>query len=152
MQLPLETQDIPDAASGPHTLLVEDDCAYARIVQYTLRKTQPGQSVHHVSDGAQALDYVFGRGGYADRDKFPMPGVIILDLRMPRMDGFEVLRELKSNPATRAITIVVMTSSDLTSDRQRCHEYGADRFVTKPTHIAELSENLSSIYASRHGA
>lgn len=143
-----ETRDSRNTALNPHTLLVDDDRAYARIVQHTLRRTQPGRTVHHVSDGDEALDYVFGRGSYADREKFPLPGVIILDLRMPRVDGFEVLRELKSDPATRMITVVIMTTSDLAGDRQRCREYGADRFVTKSAHLAELSSDLTAIYAS----
>lgn len=138
-----------DTASSPHTLLVEDDRAYARVVQHTLRRTQPGQSFYHVSDGEEALDYVFGRGEYGDRDRFPRPDIILLDLRMPRLDGFEVLRQLKRNPATRAITIVVMSSSDLASDQERCQEYGADQFVTKPSQIGELSQRLAAIYQPR---
>jgi two-component system, response regulator len=143
-----DTPGALDAASTLHTLLVEDDRAYARIVQCTLRRTRPGQTVYHVSDGGEALDYVFGRGDFADREKFPLPGIILLDLRMPRVDGFEVLRQLKGNPATQTITVVVMTSSDLVSDQERCHEYGADEFVTKPSEIEELSERLTAIYQS----
>jgi CheY-like chemotaxis protein len=133
-------------ATGSHTLLVEDDRAYARIVQHTFRKTLPEISVHHVSDGEAALDYVFGRGEYENRAQFPLPDIILLDLRMPRLDGFEVLRQLKRNPATRAITVVVMSSSDLPSDMERCHEYGADDFLTKPSLIGELSQRLAVIH------
>lgn len=135
-------------APGTHTLLVDDDRAYAHLVQHALRQTLPGRSCHHVSDGEAALDYVRGRGAYADRSRFPLPGVVILDLRMPRVDGYEVLRELKSDPATQAITVVVMTSSDLARDRQRCHECGADRFVTKSGQLEQLAEDLRSIYIS----
>jgi CheY-like chemotaxis protein len=137
------------AVAGSHTLLVEDDRAYARIVQHTFHKTLPDRTVHHVSDGEAALDYVLGRGEYVNREQFPLPDIILLDLRMPRLDGFEVLRQLKRNPATRAITIVVMSSSDLASDQERCQEYGADDFVTKPSQIGELSQRLAAIHG-RH--
>ena len=130
----------------PHTLLVEDDRAYARLVQHTLRRARPVQTIYHVSDGGEALDYVFGRGEFADRARFPLPDIILLDLRMPRVDGFEVLRQLKGNPETRPITVVVMTSSDLASDQARCQEYGADQFLTKPGQLTELFERLMAIY------
>lgn len=131
---------------APHTLLVEDDRAYARIIQHALRKTSPGCPVHHVTDGDEALDYVHGRGRFADRSRYPLPRLILLDLRMPRVDGFEVLQELKRDPRTRHITIVVMSTSDLASDKQLCGEYGADMFVTKPVQITELFEKLEAIY------
>ena len=129
-----------------HTLLVEDYRAYSRIVQHALRRSQPQCSVCHVTDGEDALDYVYGRGRFADRDRYPLPRLILLDLRMPRVDGFEVLRELKLDPLTREIPIVVMSSSDLASDQKRCREYGADLFITKPAHITELFRKLEAIY------
>jgi CheY-like chemotaxis protein len=137
-----------DTTSTLHTLLVEDDRAYARVVQHALRRMRPGQSVHHASDGGEALDYVFGRGRYADRANYPLPSLILLDLRMPRVDGFEVLRQLKLDPSTRDLTVVVMTSSDLPGDQQRCREYGADLFLTKPVRMQELFERLEAVYVA----
>jgi CheY-like chemotaxis protein len=137
-----------DTHSRLHTLLVEDNRAYARVVQYALGQVRPGDAVHHVSDGGQALDYIFGRGCYADRAQFPLPDLVLLDLRMPRVDGFEVLRQLKLDHCARLITVVVMTSSDMTSDAQRCREYGADLFVTKPVGMDELIERLEGVYAA----
>ncbi len=131
-----------------HTLLVEDDRAYARIVQHALRRTRPDCSFCHVTDGGDALDYVYGHGRFADRAKYPLPHLILLDLHMPRVDGFEVLRQLKRDPGTREITVVVMSSSDLPGDQQRCHEFGADMFVTKPVHMPDLFEQLEAIYES----
>lgn len=135
-------------ASTLHTLLAEDDRAYARVVQHALRRARPDISVSHVSDGAEALEYVYGRGRYADRDTYPLPRLILLDLRMPRVDGFEVLRQLKRDPCTRDIVVVVMTSSDMPCDKERCCEYGADLFVTKPVEMGELFEQLEAIYES----
>jgi len=137
-----------NTASTLHTLLAEDDRAYAFVVQHALRRTRPDSTISHVSDGAEALDYVYGRGRYADRGLYPLPRLILLDLRMPRVDGFEVLRQLKEDPCTQTITIVVMTSSDQPCDEQRCRDYGADLFVTKPVQMGELFERLSAIYES----
>lgn len=130
-----------------HTLLVEDDRAYARIVLHILRKTRPECSVFHVTDGCEALQYIQGQGMYSDRSTYPLPDLVLLDLRMPKMDGFEVLRMLKGDPRTRHLTVVVMTSSDLSIDQERCEEYGADLFITKPSYIPELAAQLDSVYA-----
>lgn len=125
------------------TLLVEDDRAYARVVQYAIRKARPECRIHHVTDGEEALDFIYGRGAYAARSAGPLPELVLLDLRMPRVDGFEVLSQIKTDPRTRAIPVVVMTSSDLESDRRRCLESGADMFLTKPVSFPELFLQIS---------
>src|SRR3954451_22119615 len=90
-------------------LLAEDDAADAELTLRALRRNNLANKVHWVKDGAEALDYIAGSGMYAGRDPV-LPRLVMLDLKMPKVDGIEVLRALKSNPATRSVPVVVMTS------------------------------------------
>ncbi|GMU24868.1 MAG: two-component system response regulator [Phycisphaerae bacterium] len=128
-----------------HILLVEDNPAHAKIILHGLRGLGRPHSIRHVTDGDLALDYVYGRGSYKDRQSYPAPELILLDLRLPRMDGFEVLQQIKSDRQTRSIPVIVMTSSDRREDRQRCEDYGAEVFMTKPVDFSDLFQWLDSL-------
>lgn len=115
-----------------HILLVEDNEAHAELVIRGMRNQQVANRIHHVSDGEQALDYLFMRGAYADPVKNPRPNFILLDLRLPRVDGLEVLRIIKTTPSLLRIPVVILTSSDAEGDIARSYDYHANSYVVKP--------------------
>ena len=100
-----------------------------------------------VEDGEQLLDYLFRRGQYTDREKWPEPDLILLDLNMPRKDGREVLEDIKGMPAFRRIPIVVLTTSRAEEDVFRSYDMGVSGFVTKPVTFRELMETMKTIGA-----
>ncbi len=119
-------------------LLVEDNPDDALLTQRALKKNHICNEVVLVRDGAEALDYLFGSGSYERRDLTAMPQVILLDLGLPKIDGFEVLRRIKSDEQTRRVPTVVLTSSE---DQQACVEsfgYGANSCVRKPLDIDQF--------------
>lgn len=119
-------------------LLVEDNPSDVELVLRALKRQQVAQNVVIVRDGEQAVDYVFGRGKYKDRSVDDSPKVIFLDLKLPKLDGFEVLRLIKSDSKTRRIPIVVVTSSKEESDIMRCYDSGANSYIVKPVNYDEF--------------
>ena len=121
---------------GPvHVLLVEDNSDHADLVTFLLAKSQPkAKVVHHVSDGGAALDYLFRRGDFAIPDQSPRPHLILLDLRLPKVDGLVVLKEVKtsSDEEVRRIPVVVLTSSEADSDTAAAYDFRANSYVVKP--------------------
>ena len=115
-----------------HILLVEDNEAHAELVMRSMRDQQVANRIHHVIDGDQALDYLFGRGVYADPIQYPRPNVIFLDLRLPKIDGLEVLRTIKTTPSLLRIPVVILTSSDAETDIAKSYDYHANSYVIKP--------------------
>ena len=112
-------------------LVVEDDPAQARLIQRNLRYSNIANEVVNLTDGQQALDYLFGEGGFAANDN-PPPVLMLLDLHLPIVDGFEVLRQMKSNERTKHIPVIMVTSSDDARDINKCYELGCNVFLTKP--------------------
>jgi two-component system response regulator len=115
-----------------HILLVEDNEAHAELVIRGMRDQQVANQIHHVPDGEQALDYLFARGKYASPGNNPRPNLILLDLRLPRVDGLEVLKIIKTTPALLRIPVVILTSSDAETDIARSYDYHANSYVVKP--------------------
>ena len=113
-------------------LLVEDNDAHAEMVMRSFSQHDVGSRIIHLSDGQKALDYVFRKGEYVDTTKYPRPHCILLDLRLPRVDGIEVLRRIKADEATRKTPVVVMTTSAADKDITRAYEYNANSYVVKP--------------------
>jgi CheY-like chemotaxis protein len=126
-------------------LLVEDNPDHAELVRRSLEGFDTASLLHHVEDGETALDYIFGAGGYADRVRFPAPDLVLLDLRLPRMDGLEVLRHVKSHPTLHRTPIVVLTTSDAERDVAAAYEYHANSFVTKPVDLSRLSQLIQDL-------
>ena len=115
-----------------HILLVEDNEAHAELVIRGMRDQQVANKIHHVLDGEQALDYLFLRGAFTDPEKNPRPNLILLDLRLPRIDGLEVLKIIKSTPDLLRIPVVILTSSDAETDIAKSYDYHANSYVVKP--------------------
>ena len=116
-------------------LLIEDDPADAELMFTALRQVLESTRIARARDGAEALDFLACRGAYAYRVSHPAPRLILLDLKLPRLDGIEVLKHIKANPATLAIPVVVLTSSSEESDLIRSYQLGANGYVQKPMSI-----------------
>jgi CheY-like chemotaxis protein len=126
-------------------LLVEDNPDHAELARRSLERFPDPSFLHHVEDGEAALDYLFGRGSYADRARFPAPDLVLLDLRLPRVDGLEVLRHVKSHATLWRTPVVVLTTSDAERDAARAYEHHADSFVTKPVDFCRLAGLLAKL-------
>lgn len=115
----------------------EDDCMLAREALAESRLTSV---LHFVQDGEELMDYLYRRGKYAEESNSPRPGLILLDLNMPKKDGREALKEIKADPKLRQIPIVVLTTSKSEEDIYRSYDLGANSFITKPVTFASLVE------------
>ena len=118
--------------SATHILLVEDNRMDVELTLDAFHEARLGNTIHVSPNGQDALDYLFGRGTYADRKAHPMPGLILLDLKLPGVDGFEVLRQVKSTPILKRVPVVVLTSSKEEGDRALSYDRGANSYIVKP--------------------
>ena len=125
-------------------LLVEDNSDDEALVLRALKKFKVKNDTNIVRDGAEALDYMFKTGPYADR-KGGKPAVILLDLKLPKIDGLEVLRRLREDQRTRHQPVVILTSSDEQEDMARGYELGANSYVRKPVGFEEFSEAVRQL-------
>lgn len=121
-------------------LLIEDNIDDERLTLRALRKNNIMNEVVVAYDGEEALDYLFARGAYEGRDMEVMPAVVILDLKLPKLSGLEVLRRIRGDERTANLPVVVLTSSDEDNKVEECYESGANSFVKKPGDPAEFSE------------
>jgi CheY-like chemotaxis protein len=133
------------AQDGPDILLIEDNRSDADLTTRALVKGGFNERVLWVQDGVEALDFLRGTGDYQGRDTRRFPKLVLLDLKMPRLDGFDVLRALKADERTRSIPIVVLTSSNQTRDVAESYRLGANGYVTKPIDFAKLTLTISQI-------
>ena len=126
-------------------LLVEDNPRDAELTIRALRKRNIANPFHVVEDGAEALDFVFCRGAYAGRECSMPPKVILLDLKLPKLSGLEVLKAIKSDDRTRAIPVVVVTSSQEDPDIKEAYALGANSYVVKPVDSEAFINVMSSL-------
>jgi two-component system response regulator len=126
-------------------LLVEDNPRDAELTVRTLKRRNLADHVFVVSDGAEALDFVFRRGQYTQREAIRQPKVILLDLKLPKLNGLEVLRAIKSEEQTRLIPVVMLTSSQEEPDIQAAYVFGANSYVVKPGDFEAFQEVLSQV-------
>ena len=124
-------------------LLAEDSPKDAEMTQRALRKNNLGNRLYWVKDGAEALDFLYCRGAYADRDLARPPKLVLLDLKMPRVDGIEVLRHIKADERTRVIPVVVMTSSNEERDVMESYRLGANSYIVKPVEFEQFSDTVA---------
>lgn len=124
-------------------LLVEDNLNDAELAIRELKKHHMANHLVHVKDGAEALDFIFGRNNYASRnEQTDLPKVVLLDIQMPKVNGIEVLRELKSNSLTKHMPVVVLTSSRENPDIRICYELGANGYIVKPVNFTSFAEAI----------
>jgi two-component system, response regulator len=126
-------------------LLVEDNHNDAEMTMRALKKSNFLNKLFWVQDGVEALDFIRRTGAYESRNPHQFPKLILLDLKMPRLDGLDVLRELKGDERTRAIPIVVMTSSNQERDLVESYRLGVNGYITKPIQFADLVDAVAKI-------
>ena len=126
-------------------LLVEDNPSDAELTMRALRKRNLANKLFHAKDGAEAIDFVFAQGPFVHRRVENGPKVVLLDLKLPKVDGLEVLRRIKSDERTRKIPVVVMTSSREDRDLATCYEYGVNGYVVKPVEFEDFSRAVSEL-------
>ena len=126
-------------------LIVEDNPGDAELTIRALKKSHLANHVTHLVDGAEALDFLFGSGQYSDRDLDNIPKIILLDLKMPKVDGIDVLRRLKSDPRTKMIPVVILTSSNDDPNITLCYELGANSYIVKPVELNNFVKTISEI-------
>ena len=126
-------------------LMAEDNPNDAEMTQRALRKHNLGNKLFWVKDGAEALDFIFCRGSFAGRDRTYPPKLILLDIKMPRVDGIEVLRQLKADPAARMIPVVVMTSSNEERDVLESYRLGVNSYIVKPVDFPAFLDVVAKI-------
>ncbi len=132
-------------------LLVEDNPDHAELVKRCFEDHRIANRVCHVFDGEAALDYLFQRGEYADPQKSPRPHTILLDLRLPKIDGLEVLKAIKTTEALQGIPVVILTTSEAERDVTRAYEYSANSYLVKPVdfdRFAQLMDDLGFYWLS----
>lgn len=126
-------------------LLVEDNEDDAELTIRALSKAGMANKLLHVKDGAEALDLLFGKGQYANNALASMPKVILLDIKMPRVNGIEVLKQLKTNDTTRAVPVVIMTSSKEQQDLINSYNLGVNSYVVKPVEFVDFARAVTDL-------
>ena len=126
-------------------LLVEDDPAHAEIVRRNLEDFGVANRLIHVSDGEAALDFLYRRGAYQDPTDSPRPDLILLDLRLPRISGMEVLETVKADARVSQIPVVVLTTSAAESDVLRAYDHHVNSYLVKPVELAQFASLLKTL-------
>ncbi|HEX4634288.1 MAG TPA: response regulator [Gemmatimonadales bacterium] len=126
-------------------LLVEDSSEDAELTLRALKKHNLANRIHHAKDGVEALDFLFARGPHADQSTLRMLRVVLLDLKLPRVDGIEVLSQMRADPRTKLVPVVVLTSSREYPDISRCYALGVNSYIVKPVEFEEFIKVVSSL-------
>jgi CheY-like chemotaxis protein len=130
----------------PVTILsAEDDADYRLLTQRALKASRPANDLRFVEDGEELMDYLRRRGRFAEPGSAPRPGVILLDLNLPKKDGREALEEIKRDPALRTIPVIILTTSNAEEDVIRTYNLGASSYIRKPVNMTTLVDIMSTI-------
>lgn len=126
-------------------LLVEDNPSDIGLTQRALAKSRIANQMIVTEDGQEALDYLFGNGQYADRDISELPALILLDLKLPRVDGLEVLRQIRANKHTSRLAVVVLTTSKEEQDMAQSYDLGANSYIRKPVDFTQFAQAVEHL-------
>jgi two-component system response regulator len=126
-------------------LLVEDNPNDVKLTLHAFKTANLANTVHVARDGVEALEFLFCTGPHADRKVAEMPKLVLLDLKLPRLDGHEVLKRIKGDPRTSGIPVVVLTSSSEERDVMRTYEVGANSYIIKPVDFEQFTESVRDI-------
>ena len=126
-------------------LLVEDNENDAELTIWALQKNNIASHIDHVKDGPEALDYIFGRGNYTIRHTQVLPKMILLDLKLPKLNGLEVLKEIKSSMVTKKIPVVMFSSSQDINDISSAYLNGANSYIVKPVEFDKFSDTIRKL-------
>ena len=126
-------------------LLVEDNPSDRQLALYALRKANLANHIEEARDGEEALDFIFCRGRYSGRSPLEPPKLILLDLKLPKVDGIEVLTEIRKNPATQMVPVVVMTSSKQEQDIVASYKVGVNSYIQKPVDFEQFRETIRQV-------
>lgn len=136
---------LPAMRSSFHVLAVEDDEADARIIERIGLESGLISSLRVLSSAEEAQLYLAGEGQYADRSRYPLPSLMLLDLKLRRMSGLEFLRWIRQNPAFRGISVIVLSGAATASDLNRAYELGIEAYIVKPVRLQGLSTMLAGV-------
>ncbi len=125
-------------------LLVEDDAGHARLIEKNLRRSNITNEIVTLPDGQQAIDYLFGAGAYMGNQP-PKPLLVLLDLNLPVLDGYQVLQRMKGDEQTKCIPIVVLTTTDDMREVEKCYALGCNVYITKPVDYEQFSEAIRKL-------
>ena len=125
-------------------LLVEDDPAHTEIIKRTFEESRLANRLISVEDGQAALDYLFRKGKYNDNEKYPLPNLILLDLRLPKVDGLEVLKTIKSDQNLTGIPVVILTTSSTESDMVKAYTWHANSYLVKPVDFTKFNKLMNT--------
>ncbi len=128
-----------------HILLVEDNPDDVKLTLRALEKNRIANTVDVAGDGVEALEYLSGTGRFAGRDMSLTPQVILLDLKMPRMDGLEVLRRIRADERTKLLPVVILTTSSEDKDRIESYRLGANSYIRKPVDFSQFAESVRQL-------
>ncbi|MBE8970081.1 response regulator [Nostocales cyanobacterium LEGE 12452] len=142
---PIDQPNDPSLKRPISIVLVEDNPTDAELTIRALRRGRIGNNIQLLEDGAEALDFLFCRGEYAHRSMTNQPKVILLDLKLPRISGLEVLRQLKSDPRTQMIPVVVLTSSAEDQDMIESYQLGVNSYIVKPVDFEQFNEAVKQL-------
>jgi CheY-like chemotaxis protein len=125
--------------------MADDDEDDRMFTAEALEESRLSNQIHFVEDGEEAMDYLYRRGKYADPERSPRPGLILLDLNMPKKDGRETLREIKADPNLRRIPVVVLTTSKAECDVYRSYDLGANTYISKPVTFDSMVDVMKTL-------
>lgn len=125
-------------------LMVEDDEGHAILVEEALKEGGVVNDIYHVWDGQEALDFLYRRGAYEGKD-VPRPGLILLDIQLPKMDGYEVLRRIKSDEQLRNIPVIMLTMTSDQREVDRCYDLGVNSYIVKPVDFDTFMDKIKKL-------
>jgi two-component system response regulator len=134
-----------DQKQGVEILLIEDSASDAELTIRALKRKNLSNNLIHLKNGAEALDFIFARGPFSDRDPHMVPKVILLDLKMPKVNGLEVLAEIRRDERTKTIPVVVLTSSKEDPDIDACYALGVNSYIVKPVEFDKFFNAVSEL-------